>query len=289
MASSVLALLSTQMHLIFLLPWLLVSVKSQIIKEYNEMYSCPNTTGNYTDGSNYQSNLNTLLYRSLYNIVGNAIYAKASEGEDPDKVHGVFLCRGDVAPKDCQNCIDVAAKRIQRVCPLKKQAIIWYDERCMIRYSNVFFASTFDDSVSIIFYGRKKIPRPEQFKGILSAMFDNLTTQATSIIPNQKYAANSVEISQLQRLYGMVQCLPDLSALDCRACLRSSFYLMSKSNQLSDAKVPNGGRVVYASCSLRYDLRPFFSPGGRRLKAPPPSTSGSQTNEDEVLKQLVLI
>ncbi|KAJ8553979.1 hypothetical protein K7X08_024657 [Anisodus acutangulus] len=53
-------------------------------------------------------------------------------------------------------------------------------------------------------------------------MFDNLTTQATSVYPNLKYAANSDEITQFQKLYGMVQCLPDLSAADCHTCLNSA-------------------------------------------------------------------
>ncbi|XP_059304078.1 cysteine-rich receptor-like protein kinase 44 [Lycium ferocissimum] len=278
--ASVIVLRSTRKILMFLLPWLLVpsnilvGVKPAKISPLANY--CPRTTSNYTQGSNFQSNLNRLLYRSLYNNGGNSIYAKASEGEDPDKVHGVFLCRGDVAPKDCQNCIDVATEQILRVCAFKKQAIIWYDQ-CLIRYSNVSFASTLGRSVSLLMYNTQNVSRPEQFKGNLSAMFDNLTTQATSVNPNQKYAANSDEISLFQKLYGMVQCLPDLSAVDCRTCLNTALSVMS--NQLFDAKVPRGGRALSASCNLRYELYPFLSPGERGLEAPPPSTS--QVNEDK--------
>ncbi|XP_059304085.1 cysteine-rich receptor-like protein kinase 15 [Lycium ferocissimum] len=280
MASSVLAAFSTQMNLIFLLPWLLVLSNTlvgvkPVIAQLN--YFCPNTTGNYTGESKYESNLNRLLYRSLYNDGSNSIYAKASKGEDPDKVHGVFLCRGDVAPKDCQNCIDVATDQILRVCQPKKRAIIWYDE-CLVRYSNVPFTSTLDLAGGLVMINVENISQPEQFKGILIAMFNNLTTEATSVNNNLKYAANSEGISlsqELYRLYGMVQCLPDLSAVDCLNCLSTAF-----GNTPSDP-IRKGCRVLFASCNYRYELYPFLSPGGRGLEAPPPSTSGSQINKDE--------
>lgn len=237
---------------------------------------CPSTDSNYTVGSEFQWNLNLLLIRSLYNNGSNSFYAKASVGDDPDKVHGLYLCRGDVAPEDCQKCIDVAIEQILRECPLKKQAIIWYDQ-CLVRYSNVSFASTLDHSAYRILYNTRNVSQPEQFKGNLRAMFDNLTTQATTVNSSVKYAANSDEISPFQTLYGMVQCLPDLSAEDCFFCVKSALSVVS--NQLFGATVPSGGRILGASCNLRYELYPFFSPGGRGQEAPPPSTS--QVKEDE--------
>ncbi|KAF3656388.1 putative cysteine-rich receptor-like protein kinase 7-like [Capsicum annuum] len=101
---------------------------------------CTSSTSSYIEGSKFPLNLNDLLYRSLYNSGGNSIYGKVSVEEDTDKVHGVYLCRGVIAPKDCKKyCIDVASERILRECPHSKQAIIWYDE-CLVRYSNVLFA-----------------------------------------------------------------------------------------------------------------------------------------------------
>ncbi|PHU16550.1 hypothetical protein BC332_17755 [Capsicum chinense] len=163
----------------------------------------------------------------------------AFEGEEPDEVHGVFLCRGDVAPKDCQNCIDIASEQILR--------------------------------------NTQNVSRPEQFKGISGAMLDNLTTQATSVYPNLKYAANSDEVTPFQKFYGVVQCLPDLSAADCRTCLDSARSVIV--TLVSDARVPSGCRVLYASCNLRYELYQFLNPGGWRPGAPLPSTI--QGNVDE--------
>jgi len=142
----------------------------------------------------------------------------------------------------------VARERIQLECPLKKQAIVWFDE-CLVRYSNVSFASMLDTSVSRILYNTQNVSRPEQFMGKLSAMFDNVITQVITVNLNLKYADNSDEINDFQRLYGMVQCLPDLSAVDCVTCLKTAFSQMSIT--LFDTKIPTGGRVLHASCNLR--------------------------------------
>ncbi|KAK4735149.1 hypothetical protein R3W88_009410 [Solanum pinnatisectum] len=207
----VLCLCSTQTLILILLlhSQLLVGVKAQM--QVNPLYYDCSMPNNYSERSKFQSNLNRLLYRSLYNNGSDFIYTKASEGEDPDKVYGLFLCRGDVVHKDCKNCIDVARERIQRECPLKKQAIIWFDE-CLVRYSNVSFASMLDTSVSRILYSTQNVSRPEQFMRNLSAMFDNVITQAITVNLNLKYADNSDEINDFQRLWhgavstGFVSC-----------------------------------------------------------------------------------
>ncbi|XP_049396692.1 cysteine-rich receptor-like protein kinase 10 [Solanum stenotomum] len=265
----VLCLCSKQtLILILLLHSLLVGVKAQMSPLY---HSC-SMSKNYTERSKFESNLSRLLYRSLYNNGGNSIYTKVSEGEDPDKVHGVFLCRRYVAPKDCQKCIDVASERILHECPLDKQGNIWYDD-CLVRYSNIpNFASMLNTSFSKILYNAQNVSQPEQFMEYLSAMFDNLTTQAITINPNLKYAENSDLTISFQVLYGMVQCLPDLSAEDCVTCLKTAFSGI-RNLSLYIAKVPRGVRILLPSCNLRYELYSFFY-----ASVPP---SASQGNEDK--------
>ncbi|XP_049396691.1 cysteine-rich receptor-like protein kinase 10 isoform X2 [Solanum stenotomum] len=274
--ASVLVLCTTQTLILILLlhSVLLVGVKAQM--QVNPLYYDCSMPNNYSERSKFQSNLNRLLYRSLYNNGSDFIYTKASEGEDPDKVYGLFLCRGDVVPKDCKNCIDVARERIQRECPLKKQAIIWFDE-CLVRYSNASFVSMLDTSVSRILYDAQNVSQPEQFMGNLSAIFDNVITQAITVSLNLKYADNSDKINDFQRLYGMVQCLPDLSAPDCVTCLRTTLSQMSIT--LLDTKIPTGGRVLHASCNLRYELYQLHT-------SLPPLTS--QGNEDQGVTLAIL-
>ncbi|PHT86140.1 Cysteine-rich receptor-like protein kinase 7 [Capsicum annuum] len=151
-----------------------------------------------------------------------------------------------------------------------------YDQ-CLVRYSDVPLVSTLDFSDYLMYQNTQNVSRPEQFKGISGAMLDNLTTQATSVYPNLKYAANSDEVTPFQKFYGMVQCLPDLSAADCRTCLDSARSVIA--TLVSDARVPSGCRVLYASCNLRYELYQFLNPGGWRPGAP--LTSTIQGNVDE--------
>ncbi|KAH0686913.1 hypothetical protein KY290_018507 [Solanum tuberosum] len=198
----------------------------------------------------------------MYNNASHSIYANPNVGEiDDDKVHGLYLCRGDVAPKDCQNCIDMASERIQRECPLKKKAIIWYDQ-CLVRYSDIpNFASKFNvSSYYWIVYNSESFSWMNQVKGISDAMFDNLTPKVTNDL---KYAESLDEITPLslsQKLYGMVQCIPDLSAEDCRACLKGARSVIPKS-------IPRECRVVHESCHLSYQ---FKNPDEGRAVAPPP-------------------
>ncbi|KAK4735148.1 hypothetical protein R3W88_009409 [Solanum pinnatisectum] len=278
----VLCLCSTQTLILILLlhSVLLVGVKAQL--QVNPLYYNCSMSKNYTEGSKFQSNLNRLLYRSLYNNGGNSIYTKVSVGEEPDKVHGVFLCRRYVEPKDCQNCIDVASERILHECPLDRQGNIWYDD-CLVRYSNIpNFASMLNTSFSKILYSTQNVSQPEQFMEYLSAVFYHLAIQAITINPNLKYA----ETKSFQGLYGMVQCLPDLSAVDCVTCLKIAF---SGIRDYFLASVPSGVRILLPSCNLRYELYPFLydsvppstSQGNedKGMSSVPPSTS--QGNEDE--------
>ncbi|KAE9461708.1 hypothetical protein C3L33_06383, partial [Rhododendron williamsianum] len=213
---------------------------------------CLNTT-NYTDGSQFQVNLNRILYRQLYNDGSKSIFSNQTEGEEPDKVYGLFLCRGDVSAADCQSCIDIASEEISKECPFKKEAIIWYDQ-CMIRYSNRSFFSTMETQPTLYLLNTENVTEPDKFTEILGNMFANLTTVATSIPSNQRYATNETNVGNFTKLYGMVQCTPDLSPLLCRNCLNE---ILSSLLGFMAGRI--GGRVLTPSCNVRYELYPFLA------------------------------
>ncbi|WMV21272.1 hypothetical protein MTR67_014657 [Solanum verrucosum] len=76
--------------------------------------------------------------------------------------------------------------------------------------------------------------------GYLSAVFYNLAIQAITINPNLKYA----ETKSFQGLYGIVQCLPDLSAVDFFTCLKTVFSRISNLYLSDTERVPIGARVI---------------------------------------------
>ncbi|XP_009598808.1 cysteine-rich receptor-like protein kinase 10 isoform X2 [Nicotiana tabacum] len=109
-------------------------------------YFCPNTT-TYSPNSTYRSNLNVLLSSLSSNASRpNGFYNSTVGRTDSEIVYGLFLCRGDVAPPDCQDCVTIASKDIlENYCPTQKIAVIWYDD-CLLRYSNLPIFGRMDES-----------------------------------------------------------------------------------------------------------------------------------------------
>ncbi|KAF3966156.1 hypothetical protein CMV_009725 [Castanea mollissima] len=54
-------------------------------------------------------------------------------------------------------------------------------------------------------------------------------------------------------MYSLVQCTPDLSSFDCNRCLQEAI-----SNVSTCCSGKQGGRVMYPSCTIRYEVSPFY-------------------------------
>ncbi|KAG5516588.1 hypothetical protein RHGRI_037342 [Rhododendron griersonianum] len=106
---------------------------------------CPNTTNTYAPNSTYHTNLNTLLsvLSSNSNNTSTGFYNFTAGSSPPDVAYGLFLCRGDLTPAACQDCVAYASRDIVERCPKSKWVTIWYDE-CMLRYSNASIFSILD-------------------------------------------------------------------------------------------------------------------------------------------------
>ncbi|KAL7213431.1 hypothetical protein ACSBR2_016037 [Camellia fascicularis] len=226
--------------------------------------NCINT-GNYTRGSQFDSNLQQLLVRTFYNKGSDNNFSNVTKGNDPDKVYGLFLCRGDVQPSICKNCVDVASDQIVRQCPLYKEAIILYDE-CLIRYSNRSFFSTMETGPVFVMLNQEKATQPDKLYDILEKIFSNLSSVATFNPSNHMYATNRTNVTSSIELYSMVQCTPDLSLTDCRACLIGT---VSDLLHLLDGR--KGGRVVSPSCNIRFELYPFWLDPSNIAQPPAPT------------------
>ncbi|KAJ0971569.1 hypothetical protein J5N97_019528 [Dioscorea zingiberensis] len=229
----------------------------------------------YCPGNNFPSmNVNaTSTIMNLLSILTEK--APAMEGfyntsieEGINKLYGLALCRGDIQNKvdDCKSCLKNASASIVGDCPNKTQAIEWY-EKCFVRYSSQLFFGVVDNGI-------------EPFCGVqkISVDADNATTKlALRLIneaPNDQMfvRAGEVVINTSLTSYVLVRCTRDLSKEGCSQCLQTGMNSIS-----STCKLKNGWRYYSGSCTLRYEVDPFFDMSLISTQSPPDG-SGNKSN-----------
>ncbi|XP_042504420.1 cysteine-rich receptor-like protein kinase 10 [Macadamia integrifolia] len=221
---------------------------------------------NYTTNSNIQftTNLNLLLSTLSSNASSSTKHGfyNFTTGQNQYKVYGLFLCRGDVTTETCQNCVETASKEIIQLCPVNREAIIWY-EQCMLRYSNRSIFSTMEVEPRIFrAFLFDNASNPDQFNQIQSGLMDKLITRAVRGPSSPAmFAIGDEKFSLFQNIYGLVQCTPDLSETDCYKCLRGAVSAIQNRYY---------GTVTVAlyqpSCVVRRSDLPFY-----QLKASAPA------------------
>lgn len=208
---------------------------------------------NYTPSSQFENNLRNLLEKKFYGQISLVNFFNDTEGEDPDKVYGLYLCRGDVEQNICRSCVNASSCDIITHCPGNKEAIIWYDE-CMVRYSYRDFFSKTEQSPSLYMWNVENATDVDEFNQKLGETFDNiLTTTFSNAAPIPLYATKVANVSDFMSLYVLVQCTRDLSLVGCQTCLSTEIATISYF-----ASGKEGARVYGPSCLIWYEIYPFF-------------------------------
>ncbi|KAK9084930.1 hypothetical protein Sjap_025341 [Stephania japonica] len=229
-----------------------LSFTSSQTNEY--VYHTCGNSGNFTVYSTYAQNLNTLLSTLSSNVTNTNGFKDASIGQNPDRVYGLFLCRGDVSIQFCQTCVDAARTTALQRCPNQKESILYY-EKCMIRYSNQSFLGVLQDSPALYLYNIQNITERDRegFNRLLGDLFVRLGREASSVPNGPKFSTGLVNFTSSQTIYGLMQCTTDLSQSDCLRCLDGAKAMIPS---CCSGKI--GARVILPSCNLRYEVRPFF-------------------------------
>ncbi|KAK2644393.1 hypothetical protein Ddye_019588 [Dipteronia dyeriana] len=240
-------------------------------------WNCGRTPNN-TASTTFTFNLGRLFSRKLNDEGDNSICYQTTDGDDPDKVYGLYLCRGDVTKLTCQNCINSAIDNLIKECKGTKTAIIWFEE-CLVRYNNRSFASTMESQPALILSNpdNLNVTDPVTMKNALNQSFTQLIANANS--NPLKFATNIVNISSSVTLYTLGQCIPDLSTEVCRVCLESAAQLLEYEKL--------GSRYLYPSCNTRFELYQFFSNSSADepitpVQAPTSKTGSSADGENKV-------
>lgn len=209
---------------------------------------CSNRT-TFTTDSPYQANLNTVLSALATRASYDSGFGNVTAGQRPDSVYGFFLCRGDVRGEGCKDCVVFAANNSLKLCPVVKQAVLYY-EQCLLRYTNRALFSIMDTSDGVYLWGSQDVldnqGRYDELVGtVMRAAVREAATSA------RKLATNKANYTKSQTIYSLVQCTPDLSSVECNRCL------MEIINQLPTGK--QSARVLTPSCTARHDFFAFYN------------------------------
>ncbi|KAJ7981336.1 Cysteine-rich repeat secretory protein [Quillaja saponaria] len=206
---------------------------------------------NITTHNPYESNLKTLIRFLNYKTPPTG-FGLGSVGQYPNKAHGLALCRGDVSTSDCKTCVKEATREIQNCCPNSKHRSFIYYDNCMVKYMDEDFFGQIDNVNKFYLLNPKNVSEPTTFNYKTKTLLSQLADKA-SLIGTKLYATGEVELEESKKLYGLIQCTRDLSREDCQKCLDDA---ISDLPNCCDGK--EGGRVVGASCNIRYEIYPFF-------------------------------
>ncbi|RXH85981.1 hypothetical protein DVH24_017034 [Malus domestica] len=217
-------------------------------------HACSNT-GTFTPDSTFQSNLNRLFSTLSSNANRSTGFYNASVKTPNNAVYGLFLCRGDVLGTDaCETCVATATGEFPQLCPIEKEAVIWYDD-CMLRYSYVSFFSTSAENPGLHMLDSQDVTEPTRFNQVLTASMNEVATEAAN--DADKFATKKMKFSDLITLYTLGQCTQDLSATTCHRCFK---IIIAQLPSCCSGK--QGGRVLFPSCNVRYEIYPFYAQNG---------------------------
>nr|CAB3466453.1 unnamed protein product [Digitaria exilis] len=206
---------------------------------------------NYTDGSQYEKNLDELFTTLSTAALDNGWFYNGSAGAGTaDEVFGFIMCYADRNAIQCHECLAKAGAGIKHWCPGSRSASAMYDA-CVLRYSDEPIPATAD--LDAVYAEYVPIPGVPVTSGAVQAAWVPLMsklTGAVATLPSRignasaPYSGQQSQQQQEQlQMYGLAQCTRDLNASECINCINNFI------GQLSD-KFPNytGGAIKGYSC-----------------------------------------
>lgn len=182
---------------------------------------CLYDTGNFTSNSTYETNLNRVLYSIATAKDSDYGFYNFSYGRNSDSANAIGLCRGDMKSDVCRSCLNDSIYLLTQLCPQQKEAIGWFDN-CMLRYSSHSIFGAMETGPDFVMWATVNITEETLFSKKLKTLLDSLKNNASSGGSLKKYATGNIDAQGLWTIYGLLQCTPDLSQLQCDECLESA-------------------------------------------------------------------
>ncbi|KAK2977254.1 hypothetical protein RJ640_005516 [Escallonia rubra] len=251
-------------------------------------YELCSNTANFTENS-FQDHVSS-LFASLTSNASVSNFDKASTGDNPDAVYGLYLCYQNVSKDACRKCITTAAQDIQKLCPNSNEAVVW-EEKCQLRYSNQNFFGLLNVTGNIVKDNTQNVSEPEQFILLVNGTLHNLSKVAAFDPSATMHASGKVQFTANETLHALAQCTTDLSPDDCYLCLETGI------TNISTCYFSRGARLLSRSCYLRYEFYDFLedatgspssTPNGEEVAVKRLSNISEQ-GSDEFLNEVLLI
>jgi hypothetical protein len=208
----------------------------------------------YAPNAAFESNLNSLLESISSASSSGATYNSFTAGSDAalgtettavngapssPPAYGMYQCRGDLISGECFLCVHDTVARLGSVCANAYAASLQSDG-CYVRYDARDFVGRADTSVAY----RKCSSGTSNDAAFLKARDSVLVgLQGDAASP----AAGYYKVSTSGAVQGVAQCLGDIAAADCAACLEQAAEQLKGTcgNALA-------ADVYLAKCSVRY-------------------------------------
>ncbi|CAA7060168.1 unnamed protein product [Microthlaspi erraticum] len=250
------------LFLLTFLTSLRLSVQQQRRPTYVSYVCPPRIT--FLKNSTYSSNLKTLLFSlsSNYNHFYSFGFQSLTEGRKPDMVFGLFLCRGDITPEICRDCVSFAINDTLNRCPNGKKALVYYDE-CMLGYADRDILLNPITKTGQLMVNQTSVAanQSDRFSKVVLSLLNEAAMEAAS--SPSKFAVKKENYTSSQTVYVLVQCMPDMPTLNCSSCLQQII------KKLPRDKI--GARILWTTCTLRYDHYPFYNETVRYPPLPQPA------------------
>lgn len=199
----------------------------------------------YQPGTPFEANLESLL-ASMAGAAPKAGYSSFTAGAggvgNGTTAYGLYQCRGDLAGADCAACVRDALGQLGQVCAAAYAASLQL-EGCYVRYDGTDFLGTPDAAMVYRKCSTSSSSDGEFLRDRDAVLAGDLLQGGAA----NNGSSNGYKAGSSGSVQGVAQCLGDLAAPDCAACLAQAVGQLKGTCGTALA-----ADVYLAQCYVRY-------------------------------------
>ncbi|KAG0483924.1 hypothetical protein HPP92_012008 [Vanilla planifolia] len=211
---------------------------------------------NYSSPSPYESRLGLLLENLTLSVPHSpSLYMKDSTYVDSSsEIFALAQCLPDVQSLNCTKCLMesvllVTGNFSSNGCGRTTSAAVLFD-LCFLRYSDQRFFGMPDYTFHRTFWGFRNAAHPVRFRSLARNLLSRLSQEAANASSKSAVGMTVTGEQSESKIYGLAWCMMDISTSYCMPCLLKAMEFINLMRV--------GGRVVLASCLLRFEIYSFF-------------------------------